>query len=44
MVLRLVLAAGLAGLSLSASAITADELAAKNLEARGGADRLRAIT
>jgi hypothetical protein len=44
MLLRLVLAAGLAGLSLSASAITAEELVAKNLEARGGADKLRAIT
>lgn len=49
MLLRLVLAAGLAGLSLPASAattggITADELVAKNLEARGGTDKLRAIT
>jgi hypothetical protein len=44
MLLRLALAAGLAGLSLSASAGTADELVAKNLQARGGADQLRAIT
>lgn len=43
MYLRLVLIAGLAGLSLPAFAITADELVAKNLEARGGADSLRAI-
>lgn len=44
MLLRLALLAGLAGLSLPAFAITADELVAKNLEARGGADKLRAIT
>lgn len=44
MLLRLVLAAGLAGLSLPTFAVTADELVAKNLEARGGADKLRAIT
>lgn len=44
MLLRVVLLAGLAGLSLPALAITADELVAKNLEARGGADKLRAIT
>ncbi|HVR81835.1 MAG TPA: hypothetical protein VHF02_07120 [Luteimonas sp.] len=44
MLLRLVLLAGLAGLSLPTFAITADELVAKNLEARGGADKLRAIT
>ncbi len=43
MYLRLVLIAGLAGLSLPAFAITADELVAKNLEARGGGDSLRAI-
>ena len=49
MLLRLVLLSGLAGLSLPAFAatgdkITTDELVAKNLEARGGADKLRAIT
>jgi hypothetical protein len=44
MLLRLALAAGLAGLSLPAFAVTADQLVAKNLEARGGADKLRAIT
>jgi outer membrane lipoprotein-sorting protein len=45
MVLRiLVLSAGLAALSGSASAMTAEELVAKNLEARGGAAKLRAIT
>ena len=44
MLLRLMLAAGLAGLSLPSWAVTADELVAKNLEARGGADKLRAIT
>ena len=44
MLLRLVLIAGLTGLSLPAFAITADELVARNLEARGGADKLRAIT
>jgi hypothetical protein len=49
MLLRLALAAGLAAPSLLASAapangITADALVAKNLEARGGADKLRAIT
>ena len=38
------LLAGLAGLSATASAITADELIAKNLAAHGGADKLRAIT
>ena len=38
------LSAVLAGLSLPAWAVTADELVAKNLEARGGADKLRAIT
>ncbi len=46
MSLRLVLMAGLAGLSLSATAaepMTADALVAKNLEASGGADKLRAI-
>ena len=36
--------AGLVGLSATASAITADELIAKNLAAHGGADKLRAIT
>jgi outer membrane lipoprotein-sorting protein len=45
MVLRvLVLSAALTGLSVSASAMTAEELVAKNLEARGGASKLRAIT
>jgi hypothetical protein len=44
MLLRLALAAGLAVTSLSALAVTADELVAKNLQARGGADKLRAIT
>ena len=44
MLLRLVLAVGLAGLSLPTFAVTADELVAKNLQARGGADKLRAIT
>jgi hypothetical protein len=39
-----ILLAGLFGLSASASAITADELIAKNLAAHGGADKLRAIT
>jgi hypothetical protein len=38
------LLAGLVGLSATASAITADELIAKNLAAHGGADKLRAIT
>jgi outer membrane lipoprotein-sorting protein len=38
------LLAGLAGLSATASAITVDELVAKNLEAHGGADKLRAVT
>ena len=38
------LLAGLAGLSATASAITADELIAKNLAAHGGADKLKAIT
>jgi hypothetical protein len=44
--LRLVLLAGLAGLSLStvaAEPMTADALVAKNLQASGGADKLRAI-
>ena len=46
MTLRLIiiLSAVLAGLSGSASAMTADELVAKNLEARGGEAKLRAIT
>jgi hypothetical protein len=44
MLLRLALAAGLAATSVSALAVTADELVAKNLQARGGADKLRAIT
>lgn len=48
MFMRLVLMAGLAGpallvMSLPASAMTADELIAKNLEARGGVDKLRAL-
>ena len=38
------LLAGLAGLAATASAITADELIAKNLAAHGGADKLKAIT
>jgi hypothetical protein len=38
------LSAVLAGLSLPVWAVTADELVAKNLQARGGADQLRAIT
>lgn len=45
--LIVILSAGLAavaGLSGSASAMTAEELVAKNLEARGGAAKLRAIT
>ena len=42
--LKIVLSAALVGLSLPALAITADELVAKNLQARGGADALRAIT
>jgi len=42
--LTLVLSAVLTGLSGSASAMTADDLVAKNLEARGGAAKLRAIT
>ena len=37
------LSAVLAGLSLPVWAVTADELVAKNLQARGGADKLRAI-
>ena len=47
MYIRLVLMAGLAGLSLPAAAaetMTADALVAKTLEASGGADKLRAIT
>ncbi len=47
MYVRLVLMAGLAGLSLSATAadtMTADTLVARTLEASGGADKLRAIT
>jgi hypothetical protein len=45
MILRiLVLSAGLAGLSGSAFALTAEDLVAKHLEARGGAAKLRAIT
>ena len=46
MFIRLALMAGLAGLSVSTIAAdkpTADALVAKNLEARGGADKLRAI-
>lgn len=46
MYIRLMLFAGLAGLSLSATAadtMTADALVAKTLEASGGADKLRAI-
>lgn len=38
------LSAMLAGLSLPVWAVTADELVANNLQARGGADKLRAIT
>ncbi len=38
------LSAVLAGLSLPVWAVTADELVAKNLQARGGADKLGAIT
>ncbi len=38
------LSAVLAGLSLPVWAVTADELVAKNLQARGGAEKLRAIT
>ena len=38
------LSAVLAGRSLPAWAVTADELVAKNIQARGGADKLRAIT
>jgi hypothetical protein len=44
MLSRIVLVASLASLSLPAFAITAEELVAKNLEARGGAEKLRAIT
>lgn len=48
MLIRFLLMAGLAGLSLPAfdavaAPPTADELVAKNLQARGGADKLRAI-
>jgi hypothetical protein len=49
MLIRLILLAGLAGLSLPTATIaagpsyTADELVAKNLAARGGADKLRAV-
>ncbi len=39
-----ILLAGLIGFSATASAITADELIAKNLAARGGTDKLAAIT
>ena len=38
-----VLFAGLAGLSTPAQAVTADELIAKNIQARGGIDKLHAI-
>lgn len=41
--LAILLSAALAGLPGTASAMTADELVAKNLEARGGAAKLRAI-
>jgi hypothetical protein len=41
---RMALSAVLAVSSVSAAAMTADELVAKNLEARGGAAKLRAIT
>jgi hypothetical protein len=45
MVLRLLfLSAGLASLSGNVSAMTAEELVAKNLDARGGAAKLRSIT
>lgn len=40
----LLLALGLLGISQGAAAITAEELVSKNLEARGGIDKLRAIT
>ena len=40
----IVLFAGLAGLSAPASAITADELIARNIQASGGLDKLHAIT
>ena len=39
-----ILLAGLFGLSATASAVTADELVAKNIAAHGGIDKLRAIT
>ena len=42
--LSIILSVALAGLSGSASAMTAEELVAKNLEARGGAAKLRAVT
>ena len=42
--LGLTLLAGFAGLSTAASAITADELIAKNIQARGGIDKLHAIS
>lgn len=42
--LAIVLSAALAGLSGTVSAMTAEELVAKNLEARGGEAKLRAIT
>ena len=40
----LLISAVLSALPVNASAITAEELVAKNLEARGGAAKLRAIT
>ena len=39
-----ILLTGLLGLSATASAVTLDDLVAKNLAAHGGADKLRAIT
>ena len=42
--LAILLCAALTGLAGAASAMTADELVAKNLEARGGAAKLRALT
>jgi outer membrane lipoprotein-sorting protein len=45
MILRILfLSAGLAALSGTVSAMTAEELVAKNLDARGGATKLRSIT
>ena len=41
---RLLVSAVLAGVSAHAAGMSAEELVAKNLEARGGAEKLRAIT